>query len=90
MPCEAVHALAMAGDRDFRGLDGAAQTELRRRAVAKLRDGRTQQEAADEVGVTRQIVSQWTSRYEAEGDAALDGRKRGGGHPRTRPVLNPA
>ena len=67
----------MSVDRDFRGLDGVAQAELRRRAVTMLLDGKTQQEAADTVGVTRQIVSEWKSRYDAEGDAALDGRKRG-------------
>ena len=67
----------MAADRDFRGLDAIAQAELRRRAVTMLLDGKTQRQAADTVGVTRQIVSEWKSRYDAEGDAALDGRKRG-------------
>lgn len=67
----------MTDERDFRGLPSATQAELRRRAVAMLRDGKTQQEAAVAVGVTRQIVSDWKSRYDAGGDAALDGKKRG-------------
>lgn len=67
----------MVDARDFRGLPPETQAELRRVAVAMLRGGKTQQEAADAVGVTRQIVSEWKSRYAAEGDAGLDGRKRG-------------
>lgn len=45
--------------------------------MAMLRDGKTQAEAGDAVGVTRQIVSDWKSRYDAGGDAALEGKKRG-------------
>ena len=67
----------MAGGRDFRGLPATTQAELRRRAMAMLRDGKTQAEAGDAVGVTRQIVSDWKSRYDAGGDAALEGKKRG-------------
>lgn len=45
--------------------------------MAMLRGGKTQAEAGDAVGVTRQIVSDWKSRYDAGGDAALEGKKRG-------------
>jgi transposase len=67
----------VAAGRDFRGLDSATQAELRRLAMTMLLDGKTQQEAADAVGVTRQIVSEWKSRYDEQGDVALDGKKRG-------------
>lgn len=67
----------MVDRRDFRGRPAETQAELRRIAIALLREGKTQQEAADAVGVTRQIVGEWKSRYDAEGDAGLDGRKRG-------------
>ena len=67
----------MRAARDFRGLDATTQAELRRRAVTMLLGGKTQQEAADAVGVTRQIVSEWKSRYDELGDVALDGMKRG-------------
>ena len=65
------------GRAGFRGLDSVTQAELRRLAVTMLLDGKTQQEAADAVGVTRQIVSEWKSRYDEQGDVALDGKKRG-------------
>jgi transposase len=67
----------MADGRDFRGLPAATQAELRRRAVAIVQSGKTQQEAADAVGVSRQIVSGWMKLFGQGGDAALDGRKRG-------------
>jgi transposase len=67
----------MAAGRDFRGLAAATQAELRRRAVAMVRAGKTQEDAAISIGVTRQIVSGWMKLYEQGGDAALDGRKRG-------------
>jgi transposase len=67
----------MAEGRDFRGLAAATQAELRRRAVAMVRAGKTQEDAAISIGVTRQIVSGWMKLYEQGGDAALEGRRRG-------------
>jgi transposase len=67
----------MAERRDFRGLAAATQAELRRRAVAMVRAGKTQEDAAVSIGVTRQIVSGWMRLYAQGGDAALEGRKRG-------------
>ena len=67
----------MANDRDFRGLLAPVQAELRRRAVAMVRAGKRQQDAASAVGVTRQIVSGWMKLYERGGEAALAGKKRG-------------
>lgn len=63
--------------RDFRGLPALTQAELRRRAVAMVQAGDTQESAAVVVGVTRQVVSGWMKLYEHGGDVALDGRRRG-------------
>ena len=63
--------------RDFRSIGRAAQEELRRRAlVLILRQGLSQAEAAEVVGVQRQTVNIWLRRYRAQGeDGVLDGRR---------------
>jgi transposase len=67
----------MTRDRDFRKLEPATQAELRRRAVAMVDAGKTQQEAANAVKVSRRFVGKWLMARERGGDAALDGGKRG-------------
>lgn len=67
----------MSKDRDFRKLGPAVQAELRRRAVAMVDAGKTRQEAASAVGVSRRFVGKWVDVRDAQGDAALDGGKRG-------------
>jgi transposase len=67
----------MSKDRDFRKLGPAVQAELRRRAVAMVDAGKTRQEAASAVGVSRRFVGKWVDVRDARGDAALDGGKRG-------------
>lgn len=64
-------------DRDFRKLAPAVQAELRRRAVAMVDSGKTRQEAAVAVGVSRRFVGKWVNARCEGGDAALDGGKRG-------------
>ena len=67
----------MSRDRDFRKLAPNVQAELRRRAVAMVDDGKSRQTAADAVGVSRRFVGKWLGLRERDGDAGLDGGKRG-------------
>ena len=67
----------MSKDRDFRKLEPAVQTELRRRAVAMVDTGKTRREAAEAVGVSRRFVAKWVNARDEQGDAALAGGKRG-------------
>jgi transposase len=63
--------------RDFRGIGRAAQEELRRRALFLIeRQGLSQGQAAQMVGVHRQTVNIWLKRYRQRGeDGVLDGRR---------------
>lgn len=62
---------------DFRSLGRDAQEALRSRAVYLVRSlGKSQGEAAEVVGASRQIVNRWLQRYAAAGEQALrDGRR---------------
>ena len=84
-----VYRLGM-DQQDFRGLGRAAQEALRIRAVhLVVAAGKSQGEAAEAVGVSRQVVNRWVQRYAACGDEGLlDGRRISS---RQRPgVLTPA
>ena len=63
--------------RDFRSIGRAAQEELRRRALVLIeRQGLSQGQAAQLVGVHRQTVNTWVKRHrEQGGDGLLDGRR---------------
>ncbi len=63
--------------RDFRRIGRAAQEELRRRALFLIeRQGLSQGQAAQLVGVHRQTVNTWVKRHrERGGDGLLDGRR---------------
>jgi len=63
--------------KDFRGLGRDAQEALRARGVYLVRTaGKTQAEAAEAVGVSRQTVNQWLKRHAKAGEPALlDGRR---------------
>ena len=63
--------------RDFRSLGRAAQEALRARAIyLVLQTGKSQGDAAEAVGVSRQVVNRWVQRYTASGaDSLLDGRR---------------
>jgi transposase len=63
--------------RDFRGLGRPAQEALRSRAIYLVTQaGRSQGEAAEAVGVSRQTVNQWVQRYGTAGpEGLLDGRR---------------
>src|SRR5919202_4660132 len=63
--------------RDFRRLGRAAQEALRARAVHLVHEvGKSQGEAAEAVGVSREVVNRWMRRYARSGEAGLlDGRR---------------
>src|SRR3954447_18332050 len=66
----------MVAKRDFRKLAPATQAELRRVAVAMVRAGKTQVDAAETVGVNRRFVGQWVKVAGEGGGAGLaDGRR---------------
>lgn len=67
----------MSRDRDFRKLEPTVQAELRRCAVAMVDAGKTRQEAALAVGVSRRFVGKWVDARDVLGDVALNGGKRG-------------
>ena len=62
---------------DFRGLGRPAQEALRRRVLFLIeREGMSQAQAAQAVGVHRQTVNIWLKRYREQGeDGILDGRR---------------
>ena len=63
--------------RDFRSIGRAAQEELRRRALVLIeRQGLSQVQAAQLVGVHRRTVNTWLKRYRERGEEGLlDGRR---------------
>src|ERR671928_190480 len=63
--------------RDFRSIGRAAQEELRRRALFLVeRQGMSQGQAAQLVGVHRQTVNTWVKRHHEQGEEGLlDGRR---------------
>jgi transposase len=62
---------------DFRSIGRDTQEALRVRAIYLVSElGRSQGEAAEAVGVTRQTVNRWVKRHAASGQSALlDGRR---------------
>jgi len=63
--------------KDARSLPAAAQEDLRRKAVAAVRSGMSQVEAAGVFGVTRQAVGRWVGTVREKGTKALRARRRG-------------
>lgn len=63
--------------KDFRKYKPEAQKGLRLRGVKAVLKGHSQQEAADMVGVSRQVVSGWMKLYREYGEEGLSGKKRG-------------
>jgi transposase len=63
--------------RDFRSIGRAAQEERRRRALFLIeRQGLSQGQAAQMIGVHRQTVNTWVKRHREQGEAGvLDGRR---------------
>jgi transposase len=72
--------------RDFRSLTPRAQEEIRFKAMAALKEGRSKTEVAEIFGVTRQAIHGWVALRKHSGERALRAGRRG------RPVggrLNP-
>src|SRR3972149_1364535 len=63
--------------KDFRSLNPEAQEDIRKKAVAAGRSGRTQGEVAAIFGVTRQTVNAWMRQYGEGGEKALKAKRRG-------------
>jgi transposase len=62
---------------DFRSLNSETQENTRRQAVAAVRSGISQIQAAKLFGVTRQAIGNWMNIYQTKGATALRARKRG-------------
>ncbi len=63
--------------KDFRSLSSQTQEEIRLKAVAAVVQGRTQIEAGNMYGVTRQSIGGWVQKYRQDGEKALQAHKRG-------------
>ena len=63
--------------QDARKLPAAAQEQLRKQAIRLRSQGKTYQEIADIVGVSRNTVWKWCRKYKAEGIKALKSKPRG-------------
>jgi transposase len=63
--------------KDARSLPASAQEDLRRKAVAAVRSGMSQVEAARVFGVTRQAVGRWVGTARERGTRALRAKQRG-------------
>lgn len=63
--------------KDFRSLSSQTQEEIRLKAVAAVVQGRTQIEAGNMYGVTRQSIGGWVQKYHKDGEKALQAQRRG-------------
>jgi transposase len=62
---------------DARKLSPEGQADLRRRAVAAVESGMSQQEAARVFGISRRAVGVWVRAHRQSGPAALNPQRRG-------------
>src|SRR3989337_3065764 len=63
--------------KDFRSSNPEAQEDIRKKAVAAGRSGRTQGEVAAIFGETGQTVNAWMRQYGEGGEKALKAKRRG-------------
>ncbi len=71
------YAVVMPSDHDFRKLPSSTQAELRRVAVNMVLSGTNRIDVARAIGVNRRFVGEWVRAFEATGEAALAGGRRG-------------
>jgi len=62
---------------DARKLSKELQTEMRKRATAAVKKGKTKKEVAECYGVSRRVIIKWCKREAEEGVVGLEGDKRG-------------
>jgi transposase len=63
--------------KDARSLPSVAQEDLRRKAIKAVQEGKTQDEAAQLFGVTRQTVGKWIKAYRERGSTGLQAGRKG-------------
>jgi len=63
--------------KDARSLPSVAQEDLRQKAVKAVSEGKTQVEVAKMLGITRQTVGKWISKFRQGGDKSLKAKQRG-------------
>ena len=63
--------------KDARSLPSVAQEDLRRKAIKAVQEGKTQDEAAQLFGVTRQTVGKWVKAYRERGSTGLQAGRKG-------------
>jgi transposase len=63
--------------KDARSLPSIAQEDLRQKAVKAVSEGKTQVEVAKMLGITRQAVGKWISKFRQGGDKSLKAKQRG-------------
>ena len=63
--------------KDARSLPSIAQEDLRQKAIKAVLDGKKQVAVADILGVTRQAVGKWISKFRRGGNKSLKAKRRG-------------
>jgi transposase len=63
--------------RDTRSLPSIAQEDLRQKAIKAVTDGKKQVEVAQILGVTRQAVGRWVSKFRQGGEKSLKAKRKG-------------
>ncbi len=63
--------------RDARSLPPIAQEDLRKKAIKAVMDGKRQVEVAEIMGVTRQAVGRWVSKFRRGGEKSLKAKPKG-------------
>jgi len=63
--------------KDARSLPSIAQEDLRQKAIRAVLDGKKQIEVAEILGVTRQAVGKWVSKFRQGGSKSLKAKRKG-------------
>lgn len=63
--------------QDFRSVNDSIRDNIRKRALALVKQGEKKKDVANIFGVTANTITNWIKRYEAQGSKGLVGAKRG-------------